>query len=62
MTKEDIKQLATRVFDDTDKAKAWLNTPLRALNNHTPASRLDNTEGLEEVGILLRKIETGEFI
>ena len=60
-TKEDIKKLANKVFGDATKAEAWLITPVKVLNDHTPTSRLQNAEGIEEVRALLLKIESGEF-
>jgi putative toxin-antitoxin system antitoxin component (TIGR02293 family) len=58
---EDVKMLAVTVFGDKTKAEEWLETPNTALNNCDPASRLETKEGVEEVILLLRKIETGEF-
>ena len=60
-TKEDIKALATKVFEDVDKAEEWMRSPIKALNDDTPASKLENTEGIEEVRSLLGKIKSGEF-
>lgn len=59
--KEDVQKLATMVFGDIGKAKAWLTTPIKTLNYQTPTSKLENNEGIEEVRIILRKIESGEF-
>ena len=58
---EEIKELATKVFSNTDKADAWLTTPIKSLNDQTPISKLENAEGIKEVRALLRKIESGEF-
>ena len=58
---QDIKTLAANVFGDKSKADAWLNTPVKALNNQTPTSMLNNDKNIEKVKALLRKISSGEF-
>ena len=56
-----VKELATKVLGDIDKAETWLTTTLKPLNGNTPALTLESAGGLEEVTALLRKIESGEF-
>ena len=60
-SKESLKKLATDIFGDKNKSEIWLNTPIKALNDKTPRSRLEYEEGIKEVIAILRKIESGEF-
>ena len=60
-TKETLKKLATDILGDRNKAEQWLATPIKALNEKTPQSLVENTEGIEEVVVILRKIKAGEF-
>ncbi len=52
---------AFRVFEDSDKANEWLETPVPALGNAAPLDLCDTFEGRELVRSALRKIEYGEF-
>jgi len=59
--KNDILQLATSIFGDPVKARLWLETPIRTLNDDTPIEKLVSDEGKEEVISILYKIKFGEF-
>jgi uncharacterized protein (DUF2384 family) len=60
-TKETLNELAKKVFGDKNKSEIWLNTPIKALHDQTPRSRLECEQGIEEVIAILQKIESGEF-
>jgi len=60
-TKEALYDLANEVFVDRNKVEQWLATPIKALNGKMPRSVVENSEGVEEVVAILRKIKTGEF-
>ena len=59
--KKNIQELAVEVFVDREKAEEWLITPIEALNNQTPSSQLENANGIEEVRVILQKIERDGF-
>lgn len=51
-----------RVFGDSDKATAWLQTPLLALDDRSPYSLMDTFEGRKWIDQVLTQIEHGEFM
>jgi putative toxin-antitoxin system antitoxin component (TIGR02293 family) len=48
-------------FDATKWTSAWLNSPLPALDNKTPASYMDTIEGQKMVSNLLATAQTGAY-
>lgn len=52
---------ALGVFGDESEAKQWLNEPKQALQGETPLQALDNELGIEQVDIMLGRIEHGIF-
>ena len=60
-TKNELKKLAAEIFGDKNKAEIWLNIPIKALNDKAPLTKLEYVEGIEEVRVILRKIEDGGF-
>ena len=58
---DDVKNKATLVVGDVDKAEKWLNSPLPVLNGRTPLSVLKDESGYKQIEVILFKIETGDF-
>jgi len=58
---DDIIQLTTTIFGNKVKASQWLEKPNPALNGDTPFTKLSSGKGIEEVKLILRKIQYGEF-
>ena len=58
---DDIQQLATSVFGSKAKALRWLNKPNRSLNGERPITRLNTLEGIDQIKIILMKIEYGIY-
>ncbi len=52
---------ASRVWNDIDLARTWLNTPVSALAGEKPIDLFDTFEGRNWVRQVLRKIAHGEF-
>lgn len=52
---------AEDVFEDRDKARAWLCRPNRALGGKTPLSLLDTDLGVRQVDTIMGRIEHGVF-
>lgn len=52
---------AIDAFADTEKGKAWLSRPNRALSGATPRSLLATRDGCERVLTLLGQIEHGIY-
>ena len=50
---------AIEVLGSPEKALRWLRTPLPALNDRTPLALLETSEGIEQVGLVLGRIEQG---
>jgi putative toxin-antitoxin system antitoxin component (TIGR02293 family) len=54
-------ELATTVFHDTAKARAWLFSPLAALDFERPVDALKTLDGYERVRGLLGQIAFGVY-
>ena len=52
---------AYEVFEDEDKAQAWLSRPNKALFGHIPAELLASATGLIMVEDVLTRIEEGVY-
>ena len=52
---------AVRVFGDSDRARAWLNTPKRRFDGRTPLAMLRTDIGGRIVDEMLGQIEYGMF-
>jgi len=50
-----------KVFGDEEKAKSWLNTPNRGLNNIKPIDLFYLSTGLGMVNDILGRIEHGVY-
>lgn len=55
----DITARAIEVFGNREKALRWLRTPVRSLDDQTPLSLLDTSEGVGRVQDTLGRIEHG---
>lgn len=53
---------ANSVFNDSDKAMIWLNSPCFSLGNQVPIKLIDSPEGMDLVMDALGRIEQGVFI
>jgi len=58
---DDVQQFATSVFGSTAKVLRWLNKPNRSLNGDIPITRLNTHEGVDQLKIILKKIEYGIY-
>jgi len=58
---DDVKQLAATVLGSSIKALRWLNKPNRSLNGERPISKLNTIEGIDQIKIILTKIEYGVY-
>jgi putative toxin-antitoxin system antitoxin component (TIGR02293 family) len=56
-----IMNHAFEVFQDDDKIKIWINSPIRALNNIAPVMLFDTLTGLKMVNNILTRIEEGVY-
>jgi putative toxin-antitoxin system antitoxin component (TIGR02293 family) len=56
-----IMNHAFEVFEDQDKIKIWINSPIRALNNIAPLMLFDTLTGLKMVNNILTRIEEGVY-
>jgi len=56
-----IHALAERILGSAEKARAWLRTPVPALDDQLPLSLLDTEEGGRVVEAVLGRIEHGVF-
>jgi putative toxin-antitoxin system antitoxin component (TIGR02293 family) len=52
---------AVEVFGDESEAKQWLNEPKLALNGRSPLEVVSTEPGVEQVDIMLGRIEHGIF-
>lgn len=52
---------ATEVFGDEREAQRWLNEPKRALQGQTPLEVIKTEPGVQQVDLLLGRIEHGIF-
>jgi putative toxin-antitoxin system antitoxin component (TIGR02293 family) len=50
---------AVEVLGTSEKALRWLNVPVRALDDHSPASLLGSAEGRARIEDVLGRIEHG---
>lgn len=55
----DVAARAIEVFGNREKARRWLDAPLRVLGDKTPISALDSRDGVGRVLDLLGQIEHG---
>lgn len=56
-----VVEHAFDVFEDEEKARKWLNSPVRALNNHKPVDLFYLPTGLKMVDDILGRIEEGVY-
>jgi putative toxin-antitoxin system antitoxin component (TIGR02293 family) len=56
-----ITQQAIDLFEDTDRAKQWLQTPKDALAGLTPLAALATDEGAKQVEEILYRTEYGIY-
>ncbi|MEG9438828.1 DUF2384 domain-containing protein [Edaphobacter sp. HDX4] len=61
MSAEELIALAERVFANPEKASAWLQTSLSALDGHAPPELLDTDEGRRPVEQTLHQIDEGVY-
>ncbi|KJH69613.1 hypothetical protein UH38_22985 [Aliterella atlantica CENA595] len=52
---------AVEVFGDEVEAKQWLNEPKLTLNGQTPLAAISTEPGVEQVDLMLGRIEHGIF-
>ena len=52
---------ATEVFGSEDKARLWMQHPIRALNFTAPFDYLDTEEGARQIEAVLSHLEHGVF-
>lgn len=52
---------AAEVFGDEREAQRWLNEPQRTLQGHTPLEAIETEPGVQQVDLLLGRIEHGIF-
>lgn len=52
---------ALAVFEDEEKVKRWLNSPIRALRYQKPIELLDTSIGIKMVDNILGRIEWGVY-
>lgn len=52
---------AVETFGDSQKAKAWLATPNRALGQRRPLDLMGDSEGCRQVDEILGRIDHGIF-
>jgi len=57
----DIYSYGYEVFEDEDKFKRWMFSPIRALGGKAPYDVIDNQFGREEVRNLIGRIDFGIF-
>ena len=50
---------AIEVLGSREKALRWLRTPIPSLSDRTPLSLLDTSDGIEQVAMVLGRIEQG---
>lgn len=60
-TKQKVIKRAIEVFQDTENAHKWLNTPNRALDNKIPMNLLQNPTAAQMVLDVLGRIEHGVY-
>jgi putative toxin-antitoxin system antitoxin component (TIGR02293 family) len=56
-----ITQQAISLFEDTDKALQWLQTPKNSLSGITPLAALSTDEGAKQVEEILYRTEYGIY-
>jgi putative toxin-antitoxin system antitoxin component (TIGR02293 family) len=56
-----IMNHAFEVFEDENKIKVWINSPIRAFNNIAPVMLFDTLTGLKMVNNILTRIEEGVY-
>jgi putative toxin-antitoxin system antitoxin component (TIGR02293 family) len=56
-----ITQQAINLFEDTDKALQWLQTPKNSLSGITPLAALSTDEGSKQVEEILYRAEYGIY-
>ena len=61
MSADPLKQLATRVFGDEEKAESWLNRPNTSLSGRKPVDLLKDELGAAVVREILEQIDHGMF-
>ncbi|MAY36584.1 MAG: hypothetical protein CMN84_10835 [Spongiibacteraceae bacterium] len=60
-SQDEVLQRAYSVFGDTTRARAWMETPIQALDGHPPINLCASLEGRRRVIATLKKIEGGDF-
>ncbi|WP_423062132.1 antitoxin Xre/MbcA/ParS toxin-binding domain-containing protein [Citrobacter portucalensis] len=62
MTRDDVHQLATQLFEGNESAATkWCHEPNRALQWRTPEEIMDNESGNKAVAALITRIEQGVY-
>lgn len=56
---DELLEAAAQVFGSRQVAEEWMNNPVKALSNQTPASAI--VDDRAQVEAVLKKIETGDF-
>jgi len=56
-----VVEHALSVFEDEEKVRGWLNSPIRALNYQKPIDLLSSPTGLRMVDDILGRIEYGVY-
>tara|TARA_R110001599_G_scaffold348060_1_gene574923 strand:- start:493 stop:711 length:219 start_codon:yes stop_codon:yes gene_type:complete len=58
--REDVVTAAVKLFEgDQRAAKAWLNQPLRAIDDEVPVLYMDSPEKIQEVRDIIGRLEHG---
>jgi putative toxin-antitoxin system antitoxin component (TIGR02293 family) len=56
-----IFERAKRVLGTPEHARLWMNSPLIALENHSPLDLLRDINGYERVRTVLGRVASGSF-
>lgn len=56
-----VIEMCNEVFADPEKAKRWLQKPLKSLGDKCPLDALETEEGVSKVENLFGKIDAGYF-
>lgn len=57
--KREVEEHAVQVFGAVDVARVWMGRPNRTLGNQLPRKLLRSTDGIENVDVILGRIEHG---
>ena len=52
---------ADSIFDDREKAVAWINRPNKALGGEVPLTLMDTDAGIRQIETILTRLEFGVY-